>query len=669
MSQEESEGYDNDPGPLPRAPQRHIDYGASPNDASYSPWSSYSASPSLMGATSQKSTPFYTPLGSVNASPYVQASPWSNYSASPAFMVTTSQQASPEYMPLGSVGASPYTNWSASPGMMITTSQQASPAVPFNYRLEALPRNPATFATSHLGLHTGPSSANPLSPRPVSKPLPGLTVLDESPVLSLHENGVEGFNLLDTNYLVPDRQIGHLFNVFLNGSSHVNNLPQSILQRIFDFYAENLRRDTSRSPFATPETLLQVCRHWKCTAECYESIWAKVYITLVNAHDVNKWMARIRRYCVRARFLTDISIQGQQYIVSPKSKCGFDDNHHFNGGVLAYLGGVALLMTELNGVVSRCRYRSFRLSMPPNFVTFMSHLNGNARALANSLLNTIFNLDLRFLESLELEHVGWTRSTRPTFNYSQIPPIFQTRSNSLKTILLSDCFLPRLPDLGKAHEVHLEDCFQWDFQQEEWVPVGQLKHSNDIIEAEMWADLQTLTIGPLTTRIIPLCLPSLHTLELITRWDDGSTALSAISNLSLESLHRLVILDLSFPYAQLREPTNILKDAIAALFANAKKIQVIEAPSTVLFAILWFLFEQSSSSLPFINKPTYLTLFQLQSEPKADYGHDKNMYPFSTGGRKRVCTLQISLTGNESAEQLNYIAIQHFGHSLGSRQN
>lgn len=194
-----------------------------------------------------------------------------------------------------------------------------------------------------------------------------------------------------------------------------STLSQSILQRIFDFYAESLLRDTSGSPFATPETLIQVCRHWRDTGERHESIWAKVYITLIDGQDVKTWISRIHRHYTRAQFLTDISIQDQRTILSPKSsRTGAGRFSQIKtGGIMAHLRDADSLITAVHRTPSRCRYKNSRLRMSPNVFTIIHRLDGNARALASSHLNGIFDLNLRSLESLELENIKWVTLTLP----------------------------------------------------------------------------------------------------------------------------------------------------------------------------------------------------------------------------------------------------------------
>ncbi|CCA72886.1 hypothetical protein PIIN_06823 [Serendipita indica DSM 11827] len=323
--QRDSLDHDSDPGRSPLGSQLLVEHGASPYVAQDPLWNNYWASPGLIGTNFDQSALHHTP--SVNASPYIaHASPWSNYSASPSLMITTSQQVSPRYTPLRSVNASPYSNWSASPGMMITTSQYASPAVSV-HMLEAAPNRLTPLSPPPTDPHARSSLGDRLRRR-VFKPLPSLTVIDEysfpplGPVGSLQRS-------LEDNVINPDASSSALASrdEWVNGitwasldphtySQHASNLPPNILQRIFDVYADSLKRDASRSPFANLETLLQVCKHWKNVAEHHESIWAKVYITLIDKRDVIKWIGRIKRYSVRARFLTDVSIQDRRLISS-----------------------------------------------------------------------------------------------------------------------------------------------------------------------------------------------------------------------------------------------------------------------------------------------------------------------------------------------------------------
>ncbi|CAG7846847.1 SubName: Full=Uncharacterized protein {ECO:0000313/EMBL:CCA74205.1} [Serendipita indica DSM 11827] len=415
---------------------------------------------------------------------------------------------------------------------MVTTSQHASPT-PSIHPLEVVPDRTAMFPAPQVGLHTRTSLGDPFG-RPLSRPLTRWRVINGYPVLQSPSNGANRSTFADT---IPGTS-GGLYRFpwvpsapkrYLNP---VNTLPQSILQRIFDFYADSLRQDTSRSPFATPETLLQVCKCWKDAAECHESIWTKVYITLIDEHDVGRWIPRIKKCFARAQLLTDISIQDQRDLTSPRIlNTGADLDLYRQlktRGFLAHLKDIALLTTELHSIISRCRYKGFRLSMPPSFVEIVEQLDDDARLLASSLLNRIFHLDLRFLESLELENVAWITPTARKFNYQQLPPIFQGLSSPLKVLRLYNCFLPKIPNLDKPCELYLEHCFQWNPSHKQWESVGQISTLNDLDEVKVWMDLQKLTIGPLTARIAPFHVASLHTLEIIAWWGHESTTLSHI---------------------------------------------------------------------------------------------------------------------------------------------
>ncbi|CCA75839.1 hypothetical protein PIIN_09827 [Serendipita indica DSM 11827] len=192
------------------------------------------------------------------------------------------------------------------------------------------------------------------------------------------------------------------------------------------------------------------------------------------------------------------------------------------------------------------------------------------------------------------------------FNTSQLPPIFRGFSSSLRTIYLCSCLLPRIPNLENTYRLHLEEFFKWNPIHRRWQRAGRMEILGDLTEIETWANLQKLTIGSLATLVVPLCLPCLHTLELIPGVD--STAVFAyVSNLSLQKLSTFIMsLRADSP---LRLPPSLLKATIIELFTNARKIKVIKAPSTFIAAILSFLFQRFYSSFSSTNEQTGLTLF------------------------------------------------------------
>ncbi|CCA75842.1 hypothetical protein PIIN_09830 [Serendipita indica DSM 11827] len=370
-------------------------------------------------------------------------------------------------------------------------------------------------------------------------------------------------------------------------------------------------------------------------------MWAKVYVTLTNKQDVGKWMARIRRYRERTQSLMDISIQDQRDLsLYQPLNAGAEPYRQFKTQqFIAQLNDLVSLIMELHSTASRCVCRSFRLAMPPNFVAIIDQLQGgSARELASSYLNRIFCLDQQFLESLELENIGWIS----TFSYSQLPPIFRIPHRSLKTLRLYNCFTPKLLYPSNPYELQLEHCFHWNSLRRQWEPVGQINGSHDL-EMRICTDLQKLTIGPLTKYLVPLYTPSLHTLEIIAWWGHESTVLSHITNLSLENLHTLIISwpDTPFtPQIPISMQPEHIKNGTTALFTKAKRIMNIEAPRTVLISILRFLYERNYHSGPPTDTPKQLTLYE---------------HPHK---------LQISLTGDESMEQLEVIALRHFFVSL-----
>ncbi|CCA72883.1 hypothetical protein PIIN_06820 [Serendipita indica DSM 11827] len=178
----------------------------------------------------------------------------------------------------------------SSMGFLITTSQQASPS-PSVHPLEVALDRTTIFTAPQIGLHTRTSLA---IPRPVTRRHRSSRMAPESAVSSLLRGSTNRFSSMVADFSRPegrDEQIDTIVSVVQVPnihSKHANTLSRDILQRIFDFYANNLRRDASRSPFATLETLLHVCRHWKKVAEGYEHMWAKVYVTLTNKQDVGK---------------------------------------------------------------------------------------------------------------------------------------------------------------------------------------------------------------------------------------------------------------------------------------------------------------------------------------------------------------------------------------------
>lgn len=533
---------------------------------------------------------------------------------------------------------------------MITTSQTASP-VPLSHSLESPPTRGATLGTPQVSPQMRPGQlARPFT-KPLSKTFIDLSVIDELPVLPSNGQGVDDFAFDSPDFSTSARSFkskvidsGAPFSSIY--SLDANTLPQSILNRIFDCYVDNLRRDASGSPFATPETLLQVCRQWKDIAERQESIWAKAYITLIDEQVVETWILRINRYYDRVQFITDINIQDQRDLITPKLLGTSADLYRQlrTEGFLTHLSDIAFLITELHRNLSRCRYKRFRLAMPLGFVEIIDQLDGDARALAKLYLDKIFHLDLRFLESLELENVGWVTPTALKFDYAQLPRIFQPFSTSLRVLCLYNCFLPKIPSLEFLYEVRLEHCFYWNLSRRQWEPVGQINASGEPKEVEGCWNLQAFTIGPLTAPITPLYLPSLRTLEIVTWWGQEATVLSHSRNLSAPNLHRLII---SLPHVRFVHLTPHLPspvqpdqtvDAITILFTNSELIKVIEAPKTVLVSILRFLYERSSPSST--DKPRDLTLCE------------------------HLQGVRIPLTGDETKKQLQDIALGYFDLSL-----
>ncbi|CCA72884.1 hypothetical protein PIIN_06821 [Serendipita indica DSM 11827] len=267
--------------------------------------------------------------------------------------------------------------------------------------------------------------------------------------------------------------------------------------------------------------------------------------------------------------------------------------------------------------------------MPPDFVEIFLQFHDDVRELAKSYLNRMFRLDSRFLESFELENVLC----------SQQLPIFQRRYKSLKTLSLYNCFLPQRLNLGNLYEVHLEHCFHWSSRRRRWELAGEINGLNDR-EMRDFLNIQTLTIGPLTTYISPFYLPSLHMLEITVWWGHESTTFSHISTLCLENLHTLIITWPASPFYRpipRSSPAFVpVTDPTAGLFANTKKIKVIEAPRTVLLSILLLLYEYSSPCPPPTEKPRDLILCE------------------------HLSNLRILVTGNESGKQFRDIALNYF---------
>ncbi|CAG7846845.1 SubName: Full=Uncharacterized protein {ECO:0000313/EMBL:CCA75840.1} [Serendipita indica DSM 11827] len=404
--------------------------------------------------------------------------------------------------------------------LMITSSQQASPALP-DHQLKVAPDRTLMSAAPDVDLRMRAS----LTTDPFAESPQRLGMIIESPVSISRSNRVPGFETIPDVHSSAekslDKQLGEVIgvaNIAARRLSHADTLPRDILQRVFFFYAADLQRDASSSPFAALETLLHICSHWKSVAQDYENIWSKVYITLTNMHDIEKWKARIRRWPIRASFPVHISIQDQRdrslyWLLNAGTTL---DQPKPRGGFLARLNDIVSLTTELYTIMSDCRHKSFRLVMPPFFPEMIHLLDGDAKVIASSYLNRIFPTELHFLESLELENVGWVKPAVGDSNYyPKLPHIFKGLGSSFKMLRLYNCFLPKVPDLDKPYELHLEHCFHWNPLRHKWEPVGQKIDLFDVVELKVWTYLQTFTIGPLTANLVPFCLPSLHTLEVI----------------------------------------------------------------------------------------------------------------------------------------------------------
>ncbi|CCA76986.1 hypothetical protein PIIN_10971 [Serendipita indica DSM 11827] len=273
--------------------------------------------------------------------------------------------------------------------------------------------------------------------------------------------------------------------------------------------------------------------------------------------------------------------------------------------------------------------------MPPNFVLHIEELDDYARVIASMNLSVIFHFNLQILQSLELENVGWILPRG--YDYRRIAYIFGLRS-SLKIIRLRNCFLPHIPNLVDSNELHLIDCHYWDPPSRQWRPICQRSDSNSHSGMQIWPYLQTLTIGPLIKHIIPLSLPSLHTLELIGV-SNVSTVLLFISDLSLRNLKTFIMSHERHPLLRRPAKSTIygLEHGITTLFAKANNIRYIDGPRVLLLGILNLLHAHPPS---FVDKPKGLTL------------------------REREENLEVSLTGAESAEQLNDLALNYFRVSL-----
>lgn len=529
--------------------------------------------------------------------------------------------------------------------LMITTSQHASPSS-LDHPLKAGTTRAAMYAASHIGLRTRASFNSPLG-RLHRK----LRAISESPVSNIAGDHAKRLKAPDSESESEQSSVSEEpfdgANVPVKHSNHTNALPRDILVRIFDFYAENLWLDVNYLPFASLETLLLVCSRWRDVAEQHGAMWAKFHIVLFNQRDVGRWLTRIRRRRGRisAHTFMDISIRDGRDLSScepPTDPSGLSNPAAF----LAHLNDLVSLITELEGNMDNgwgtLRWRSFRLAMPSNFPEVINQLDGDAKDVACSHLNSIFPLKMLFLESLELENVGWISPTDGSFAHSQLPPIFQWFITSIKVLDLYNCHLPTLPMLDGPHRLHLEYCSHWNGSRKQWETAGQRNDSNDLIEMQVWTDLQTLTIGPLTAPIVPLYLPSLRTFEIIVWWGHEHIALTHISTLSLESLHTLIISWPDTRFAHLSPPLptstqlDTIKNGITDLFANARVVKVIEAPRTILVSILSLLHEHASTLSPFRNETRHLILYE------------------------KAHKLRISLTGDESAKQLKDIALRHF---------